>query len=91
MTRQKWLDEFAERLKLRMEVLDMSVKELSKRSGVKMSTVYTYLEKRRVPTAIHVAMLAKALVLPNVTGLIVFGDLALDGMVAASDEPRTDE
>jgi transcriptional regulator with XRE-family HTH domain len=57
-----YIMDFRENLKLQLSYSDMAVKELAKRSGVKKSTIDSYLNNRvRMPSAEAAIRLARAL------------------------------
>ena len=62
MSEQEWTTEFKHRLRERMEYLEITQKELSKRSGVSQSLISGYLAGKTVPSAYHISLLAKALI-----------------------------
>jgi transcriptional regulator with XRE-family HTH domain len=61
MTKQKWKQLFSNRIMQRLGDLDISQNELALRVGVDKSTISKYLSCERVPDAIMVVNLAKAL------------------------------
>ena len=58
---QKWMHEFVVRLKHRMEYLDISQKELVKRTGLSQGAVNRWFHYKNGPTAMHLVKIAKAL------------------------------
>ena len=64
LSEQEWTLEFKYRLRDRMEYLEINQTELSKRSGVSAQLIGRYLTGKNNPSAYHVTLLAKALIMP---------------------------
>lgn len=62
MSEQEWILEFRCRLRERMEYLEINQTELGKRSGVSSPLIGRYLAGKNIPSAYHVALLAKGLI-----------------------------
>lgn len=62
MSEQDWTAEFKHRLRERMEYLEITQKELSKRSGVSQALISRYVLGKNIPSAYHISLLAKALI-----------------------------
>ena len=58
---ERWLREFAARLRHRMEYLGLNQLELAKRAGITRPTVSAWLTLRNSPTAINIVKIAKVL------------------------------
>lgn len=61
MTEQEWREEFSKRVKYKMDLLNMSQRELAKRSGVAEGSLSRYLGCLRTPRADTVVNISKAL------------------------------
>ena len=58
---EKWKKEFSTRIKNRLVVLDMTQLELSKRTGIPMTSIYYYVNGITVPKSTVIPKLAKGL------------------------------
>ena len=58
---ERWMREFATRLRHRMEYLGLNQMELAKRSGVTRPAISAWLTRRNTPTAINIVKIAKVL------------------------------
>lgn len=67
----KWIKEFRRRLKSRMEYLEISQLEPSKRTGIDQAEISRYVRGKNIPLANNVLKLARALGM-NVRDLIDF-------------------
>lgn len=61
---QKWVGRFARNLESVMDDNDVSLSELSFRTGLSKSTICRYLNAERSPKAYHVRLLADGLGVP---------------------------
>ena len=68
---QKWRYEFARRIRERLEYLELSQRELSRRTGIPQGTISRYASGSMTPKADVIPKLAKGLILP-VSELIDF-------------------
>ena len=57
----KWIKEFQRRLKSRMEYLEISQLELSKRTGIHQAEISRYVRGKNIPLANNISKLARAL------------------------------
>lgn len=58
---EKWLREFAARLRDRMEYLDIRPQELARRTGLTRPAITAWLRLKNTPTATNVVKVAKVL------------------------------
>jgi transcriptional regulator with XRE-family HTH domain len=65
MTKDEWLQEFSRRLVARMEYLEMTQTELTKRSGLDQMSISHYVNGKHCPIGYHVAALAEALIMKS--------------------------
>lgn len=61
MTDQQWMQEFAKKLRYKMNARGVSQKELSQLSGVSEATISRYLTGEQPPKFLSVIKIAKAL------------------------------
>lgn len=81
---EKWMLEFAARLRHRMEYLNINSRELAKRAGITGPAITSWLRRETTPTAMNIVKVAKILaVKPEY--LIDFPDSTYD------DQPEENE
>lgn len=64
MTEKEWKIEFSNRIKRRMEELNLNQHELSRRTHIPANTICMYVNGRCVPRATVIPRLAVGLILP---------------------------